>query len=136
MRTDKHKNACTWMAEIPDFGLLLSSSVHIAATFFGLACPCSNHAIALRPHWSNSGNQKERNSVLKRCHRNPNLNTSLFFCINYAGTPGISRQKSQDTLPKRLVSLGFEGHTEHFGPHPSTLCWISQRFCACESSKR
>ena len=34
------------------------------------------------------------------------------------GAPGISLQKSRDILPKSSVSLGFEGHTELFGPDP------------------
>ena len=49
------------------------------------------------------------------------MNTFFFFGFsNFSGTsrmsqknPGISRQKS-------LVSLGFERHTELFGPHPFT----------------
>ena len=40
--------------------------------------------------------------------------------MNFSGTPGISPQKSWDIPPKSLVSLGFEGHTELFGPHPFT----------------
>ena len=39
----------------------------------------------------------------------------LFFS-NSSGAPGISRPKSWDIPPKSLVSLGFEGHTELFGP--------------------
>ena len=33
---------------------------------------------------------------------------------------GYPQQKSRDIPPKSLVSLGFEGHTELFGPHPFT----------------
>ena len=47
--------------------------------------------------------------------------------------------KSRDILPKSLVSLGFEGHTELFGPHPFT--WkiptppenIRTNYCHCYS---
>ena len=53
-------------------------------------------------------------------HRGQELHTNLFFFSNSSGTPGISRQNSRDILPRSLVSLGFEGHTELFGPHPFT----------------
>ena len=43
--------------------------------------------------------------------------TGQKLITNFSGTPGISRQKSPDIPPKSLVSLGFEGHTEHWGPH-------------------
>ena len=49
--------------------------------------------------------------------RGQKFNASFFF-PKFSGTPGISRQKSRDIPPKSLVSLGFEGHTELFGPHP------------------
>ena len=45
------------------------------------------------------------------------MNTDLFFS-NFSGAPGISQQKSRDIPPKSLVSLGFEGHNELFGPPP------------------
>ena len=38
------------------------------------------------------------------------------FFFNFSGTSGISWPKSQDILPKNLLSLGFKGHTELFGP--------------------
>ena len=45
------------------------------------------------------------------------LNANFIFS-SFSGAPGICRQKkkSQGIPPKSLVSLGFEGHTELFGP--------------------
>ena len=51
-------------------------------------------------------------------HRGQKLNTK-FIVSNFSDTSGISRQKSWDIPPNNLVSLGFEGHAELFGPHPS-----------------
>ena len=47
------------------------------------------------------------------------LNTNFLFS-NFSGTPRISQQNSQDIPPKSLVSQGFEGHVELFGPQPFT----------------
>ena len=46
-------------------------------------------------------------------NRGQKLNPNIFFSnfSGASGSPGISRQKKFD-------SLGFEGHTELFGPHP------------------
>ena len=46
------------------------------------------------------------------------MNTNSFFS-NFPGTTGISQQKSRDIKLRSLVSLGFEGHTDLFGPTPS-----------------
>ena len=40
------------------------------------------------------------------------------FFLKLCGRPRISRQNPGISRPKSLVSLGFEGHTELFGPHP------------------
>ena len=52
-------------------------------------------------------------------HYGTRIEHKLFFS-NSSGAPRISRQKSRDIPPKSLVSLGFEAHTELFGPHPFT----------------
>ena len=43
-----------------------------------------------------------------------------FFSLKLFGRPRDIPAKSQDIPPKSLVSLGFEGHTELFDPHPFT----------------
>ena len=42
----------------------------------------------------------------------------VFFFQNFWEAPWLSRQKSWDIPPKSLLSLGFEGRTELFCPHP------------------
>ena len=58
-------------------------------------------------------------AIIRRWIRVPKLNTN-FLLSNFLGTPGISCQKSRDVPPQSLVSLGFEGHPELFGPNPFT----------------
>ena len=50
----------------------------------------------------------------------PFYETALSNLERKLNTSGISRQKSRDIPPKSLVSLGFEVHTELFGPHQFT----------------
>ena len=61
--------------------------------------------------------QKKRGSLDRSRERK--LNTNFFFS-NFSGTSGISRQNPGISHPKSLISPGFEGHTELFGPHPFT----------------
>ena len=44
----------------------------------------------------------------------------LFPQVLGAFVHGLFPQKSRDIPPKSLVSLGFQGHTALFGPHPFT----------------
>ena len=60
--------------------------------------------------------QGERKSTQK--FREQKSNTYLFCSI--FSDPPAPQQKSLDIPPKGLFSLGFEGHTELFGPHPFT----------------
>ena len=51
-------------------------------------------------------------------NRTRELNTNLF--LKLFGHPRDIPANWRDIPPKSLVSLGFEGHTELFGPHPFT----------------
>ena len=51
--------------------------------------------------------------------RERKLNTNFFFS-NFSGNSEISRQNPGISRPKSLISLGFEGRIELFGPHPFT----------------
>ena len=51
-------------------------------------------------------------------YRERELNPNIFFS-NFSGTAGISRQNPRISRQKKFDSLGFEGHTELFGPTPS-----------------
>ena len=57
--------------------------------------------------------------VCTHCCRGLELNTNSFFSQTFRAPPNILA-KSRDIPPKNLVSLGFEGHTKLFGPHPLT----------------
>ena len=47
------------------------------------------------------------------------MNPNIFFS-NFSGASGKSRQNPGISRQKKFDSLGFEGHTELFGPHPFT----------------
>ena len=52
--------------------------------------------------------------------RHPRLGPAeTFFSQTFRALPGYPA-KSRDIPPKKFDSLGFEGHTELFGPHPFT----------------
>ena len=51
--------------------------------------------------------------------RGRELNPNIFFS-NFSFASGISRQNPGISRQKKFDSLGFEGHTELFGPHPFT----------------
>ena len=51
--------------------------------------------------------------------RGRELNPNIFFS-NFSGKSRDIPAKSRDIPPKKFDSLGFEGHTELFGPHPFT----------------
>ena len=46
--------------------------------------------------------------------------TQTYFSQTFRVLPGYIPAKSQNIPPKKFDSLGFEGHTELFGPHPFT----------------
>ena len=46
------------------------------------------------------------------------MNTTFF--LKLFGHSRDTLAKSRDVPPRSMVSLGFEGHTELFGPHPFT----------------
>ena len=47
-----------------------------------------------------------------------NLNTNFFFSQTFPAPPGISRPNPVTSRQTIWFLLGFEGHTELFGPHP------------------
>ena len=51
--------------------------------------------------------------------RGQKLNPNIFFS-NFSGASGISPGKIPGYPAKKVDSLGSEGHTELFGPHPFT----------------
>ena len=54
-------------------------------------------------------------AIVTQWYTGQELNTNSFGC------PRKSRQNSRDIPPESLFSLGFEGHTKLFAPHPFTL---------------
>ena len=54
-----------------------------------------------------------------RAIRGQKLNPNVFF-LKLFGRFRDTPAKSRDIPPKKFDSLGFEGHTELFGPHPFT----------------
>ena len=97
--------------------------LHVLALFFSsVFCPFSRVSLLLSLCFSHLETSKQ---PTKWGYRGCNYlgvtgMSQLNFFLKLFGHARDIPAKSRDIPPKSLVSLGFEAHTELFGPHPFT----------------